>query len=106
MSSPAKYYCLLIDVTMLQVNISWKVSEFYVCSLNIVGITEKRHKSSDALLIVIELWYLYSGFHSLLTLVLVSQCMKVVSSDQFFWFEENPNTVCSHCSGLLSATIP
>jgi hypothetical protein len=54
MSSPAKYYCLLIDMTMLQVNISWKFSEFYVCSLNIVGVTEKSHKSSDTLLTVTE----------------------------------------------------
>ena len=57
MSSPTKYYYLLIDVVMLQVNISRKVSEFCVCSLNIVGITSQshKHKSSDTLLTVSEL---------------------------------------------------
>jgi len=76
MSSPAKYYCLLIDMTVLQVNISWKFSEFYVCSLNIVGVTEKSHN-----LLIHCLLSLNTGFHCLLTLVLVSQCMKAVSSD-------------------------
>lgn len=55
MFSPAKYYYLLIDVALLQVNISWKVSGFYLCSLNIIGITEQSHKSSDTLLTVTEL---------------------------------------------------